>query len=47
VFDRLSPTQQRQLRSICETVLAGLDHQPPRSRRTPAPTAPPSDANRP
>lgn len=26
VFDRLSATQQRQLRSICETVLAGLDH---------------------
>jgi DNA-binding MarR family transcriptional regulator len=29
VFDRLSPTRQRQLRSICEAVLAGLDHQMP------------------
>lgn len=29
VFDRLSSTQQRQLRRICEDVLAGLDQPPP------------------
>lgn len=39
VFDRLTPTEQRQLRRICEAVLVGLDDRPtPRMDPQPPPT---------